>query len=429
MPGDWFASPDSLATHAFSCFYIRVNSFADYAEIKEYSVPRKHCATNDPAATPETLMASPREDRRRRIRSEDAKPAPAKKPARTTRASSKLYSAGALTTAQPRISELVPRRKRWMAAWFFAAIVPVLLVQQLYLFRVGRIQSVAEQAAAQNLSVMQQQQSVKVAASKFYTLHLFGVGTIGNWVASTFLIISAAGCLIVYSIRRHKVDDYGGRYRVWLWVAGFLAICSLDASTGIHRLFMFGMMHVTRRELWAGGTGWWLFSGATVGGILAILVLRDIWRSRGASLAFIVAIACYVGATLFYLRKYSIGSNDQDMMAWSTQLLCGHALLFYSVLLYLRFIKFEAAGEIAAKAAKSRKENPNAKPRLSRSLSQQPKDRPKRVRKVTTKKKVAKTTASDEAVSESVATDSDDAAAPKSRKLLRKQKQQQRRAA
>ena len=379
-------------------------------------------------------MATPREDRRRRIRSEDAKPAPAKKPTRTTRAS-KLYSAGAITTSQPRISELVPRRKRWVVLCMAAALIPVLLVQQLYIIRVGRIQSAANLFASQNLAVSQQQQNLQVAASRLYPLHLFGVGTVANWFASTLLIITALGCLIVYSIRRHKVDDYGGRYRVWPWVAGFLAIASLDASTGIHRMFMFAMMRITRRELWAGGTGWWLFTGATIGGILAILVLRDIWRSRGATVAFVLSIACYFGATIFYLRKYSIGTSDHDMMAWSTQLLGGHALLFCAVLVYLRFVRLEAAGEILSRSAKSKKRDPDAKSRYSRSLSHERTVRPKRVKKPAAARKVAKTAATEAdtgqartaplAAQTAAATE----ARPKNKKLLRKQKQQARRAA
>ena len=45
------------------------------------------------------------------------------------------------------------------------------------------------------------------------------------------------GSLLIYSIRRHKLDDYRGHYRWWL-VAGIAwLVMSVDAITGLHDLF------------------------------------------------------------------------------------------------------------------------------------------------------------------------------------------------
>ena len=356
------------------------------------------------------MATRPREDRRRRMRTDEANaPPPAeKKRSRASGGSAKLYAAGAITKSQPRISELVPRRKRWMSVWFLLSLIPIALVEQLYVLRVSsRLQSVLDHTSA---------------------LHLFGAGTVANWVASTLLLLSSVAGLIIYSIRRHKVDDYSGRYRLWLWASAFCLFCSLDAATGIHRIFMVLMMRITKRELWAGGIGWWLFTGATIAAVISFLALRDMWRSRGASITLLASIGCYVAATLFYLRIFSIGSGDRDMMSWSAFLLSGHALLFDSFLVYLRYVNLEAAGQVDSSAPKSRKKNPNAKPRLSRSLSQNPQSSEKPKKKITTAKK--KPPKSRPAADES---EEDAESSPKltikGKKAMQKQKRQQRRAA
>ena len=357
----------------------------------------------------------PREDRRRRMRTEEgaamaanaaSEKAPATEKPAGKGSSARLYSAKALTAAQPRISELVPLRKRWMFACLVAILIPIALVEQLYMLRVSKLQSIVEHTSA---------------------LHLFGAGTIANWVASTLLLLASLGSLIIFSIRRHRIDDYSGRYRIWLWTSAFCLFCSLDAATGIHRLFMIAMMQLTDRELLAGGTGWWLLTGAAMAGILGFFLLQDVWRSRGASVSLLLSVACYVGATLFYLRVYSIGSGERDMMAWSVMLLSAHAFLLYSMMIYLRFLNLEASGKIVPTAA-ARQRKANARPRNSRSLSQVPLKREKTKKSPTKTKKPKAKPATVKEVEEIVEPKATKLPL-KSKRSVQRQKRSQRRAA
>ena len=42
-------------------------------------------------------------------------------------------------------------------------------------------------------------------------------GSLATWIASLELLAAAGIALLVYRVRRHRSDDYHGRYRVWLW--------------------------------------------------------------------------------------------------------------------------------------------------------------------------------------------------------------------
>src|SRR5204863_8373822 len=60
--------------------------------------------------------------------------------------------------------------------------------------------------------------------------------SIGAWFSSLLFTLAAGWSLLIYSLRRHKVDDYRGRYRVWLPAAAALLLLSVDAPTGLHRV-------------------------------------------------------------------------------------------------------------------------------------------------------------------------------------------------
>ena len=62
-------------------------------------------------------------------------------------------------------------------------------------------------------------------------------GSLAAWLSSVLLGAAALSSLLVYAIRRHKMDDYRGRYRLWLWCAAALLVASVNAVAGLHEMF------------------------------------------------------------------------------------------------------------------------------------------------------------------------------------------------
>ena len=56
-------------------------------------------------------------------------------------------------------------------------------------------------------------------------------GSLADWSIGLACLGAAAAMLLVYSVRRHRVDDYRGRYRLWLWAAAGCVTASADATT------------------------------------------------------------------------------------------------------------------------------------------------------------------------------------------------------
>src|SRR5205823_14278964 len=48
---------------------------------------------------------------------------------------------------------------------------------------------------------------------------LDGEGSLGAGFSAALLALSGVTAVLIYTLRRHRLDDYRGRYRLWLWAA------------------------------------------------------------------------------------------------------------------------------------------------------------------------------------------------------------------
>lgn len=61
--------------------------------------------------------------------------------------------------------------------------------------------------------------------------------SLAGWLAQVSLGVAAAVALIVRLMRRHRRDDYNGRYRAWGWLAGLFVITSCAGAVPLGPLF------------------------------------------------------------------------------------------------------------------------------------------------------------------------------------------------
>ncbi len=273
------------------------------------------------------------EGRRRRVlRDDKATKSASSKRGRTGAAKLQLYVEDAVTASQPRVTDLIPRRIFGLLVWLLCGLIAVAIVQVLFVWRTVHFTDYAQ--------------------AQTPALKLTGPGTLSAWISSMLLMLAAVVSLTVFTIRRHKLDDYRGRYRLWLWVATFCCLASLDASTGFHRMWQAGLIFLTERTLWGDGSIWWIGGGGALALVLWLRVIIDSWRSRGTLIWLWLTLVCYTSASTFYLHLVQIGPIEVDMMCYMGLLMTGHVLLVYSLLVYARYVYREAAGEVRAATEK-----------------------------------------------------------------------------
>ncbi len=191
-------------------------------------------------------------------------------------------------------------------------------------------------------------------------------GSLSNWLSALLLLTASFFAIINYTIRRHKTDDYHGRYRIWLWAAACWFLLASDTAAGLHQAFQAMLVSLTHVRIVGDGSIWWIAPTALLLGVVGTRLLIDMWPSRTARFAAIFAIVAYLSAALAYYRIARLPSELAGFLLLHGALLAGHLLLAWSMALHARFVLLDAEGQLPRRAAKpkakkKRTEKPKSK--------------------------------------------------------------------
>jgi len=286
-------------------------------------------------------MANPfgRNGRRRRVLSEEALSASSAH--RALRApgaeedaaeAAPRYSEAAGVEHHPQVTNFVPRRFGTIALLAVAGGLSIAAVGALHWF-------VAPLARI-------------YGAGLSAPLELGVPGNVASWLSAVLLLVAAAFALLIYSLRRHRIDDYRGRYRVWLAAALACTLLSVNSVAALHSLAAAVAAHYTGWTTLADHAIWWL----AVGGVpLAWIALRswlDARESRLAAVALAVAFASYAAAVIGTLGGWPTMNPQIQVMYTAGATLIGHWMLVIGLFSYSRFVVLDAQGLIPARRSR-----------------------------------------------------------------------------
>jgi hypothetical protein len=277
------------------------------------------------------------ERRRRVLRDELAQPADSETDdaAPSGGASAKgpvrAYSPAVLDERQPRITDLLPVRPLWTAIAILLAVTAVAAIECAHIYSRTTPVVGGEHLAAAD------------AAER---------GSIAAWFSSLTLAAGALLALVAFNIRRHRVDDYRGKYRVWLWTAAALAWGSLDAATGLHSalgLILARLAVQTAGDataLAATTTISWLALYGLLFGTLAIRLAIEVWSSVPALTALAIAALAYFLSGMATLDMLPASGPLVASVVQSLILLIAPVALVSAVALFARHVYLDATGRL-----------------------------------------------------------------------------------
>lgn len=189
------------------------------------------------------------------------------------------------------------------------------------------------------------------------------------WSTAIAMLMIAMLAKLTYSLRRHRVDDYAGRYRVWKWV-GFGALAmSINAVAPVHGLATKAAVAATGWSLTAGGAEWWLAPLALVGGWIGIRLLLEIKESRPTLALLLTGLACYAAATVAVLGLAPTAVAEWVGVATQALPLIGATFALAAAMVFARYVVLDVQGLIEhappqapAKPAEKAAEKPVEKP-------------------------------------------------------------------
>jgi hypothetical protein len=217
-------------------------------------------------------------------------------------------------------------------------------------------------------------QHAAAGATPVAALRIDAKGSLACWFSSLMLLASSVAALLVYSIRRHRTDDYRGRYRVWFWAAGCLFLMATDQAASLREGFRDLMTWLTGTSLFADGALWWIAVYAFLWIAVCSRLVADMRPSR-LSIAALLAAAIAHGLVLAdRLGWVFVEAGPREGMFRAGSEMAGNLLLLAAMLFHARYVLLDAEGllphrERVAKEPEETKAQPSAseeaKPRLS----------------------------------------------------------------
>jgi hypothetical protein len=176
-----------------------------------------------------------------------------------------------------------------------------------------------------------------------YLLHLRSSHGIAHWLGGQLWMLTALSALMIFQLKRHKLDDYRAKYRVWATLSIAALFSSMDASTSALLLLGKSIDSWALREVGYSGWSLVLASFATVVAMLGLRLCNEL-KSAPASLVF------WLGGLLAWATSAVIGTGllKTDWSQAQTDMIVGAAWLggilavFVSSGIYLRHIYIQA---------------------------------------------------------------------------------------
>ena len=239
------------------------------------------------------------------------------------------YTDAARFDRQARVTDLIPKRIISIGLWFILGVVSICGLESLHIYGAHLAEITGSNHAL--------------------SLGLTGPGSLAAWFSSSLLAMTAVMAVMIYSIRRHKVDDYRGRYRIWFWAALVLIVASMDATARLHALLPVSLTKLSGIPLiYDNQSAWWLVSWGMTGCLIGLWLFVDMRQCRSARLASLLCIGLYAAAVGFELNwiRLNYAEPINTVVASSTGL-SGHLMLFMIAIIYARHVYLDAQGKIS----------------------------------------------------------------------------------
>jgi hypothetical protein len=273
-----------------------------------------------------------RDDRRRRLLADDLSDPDDTSPCRTwpeegvSPRKSEYYGNAEFLEHQWQLLDLVPRRLLMLTLLLLAGIAVIAGLEAAYAWMLERTTAGAAVTAALDVGTK---------------------GSLACWFSALALLAAAVAALLVYAVRRHRTDDYQGRYRVWRWAAGCWFLLATDQAASLREGFRDAMIGCTGTPLWRDGALWWVIVYVLVFAAVGSRLLLDMRPSRlsiaaltVAAIAYGLALACHLGCT-------PIGTAAGEVMLRTGSEMAGHLMLLAAMGLHARYVILDAQGLVS----------------------------------------------------------------------------------
>jgi hypothetical protein len=159
----------------------------------------------------------------------------------------------------------------------------------------------------------------------------------------------------IYRLRRHKTDDYRGRYRVWAWIPLVLFSMGVCVATGLHSDI------ALLSAQWIDPTGatvhadMWPIGACVLWSLVALRLGFEIRDNRSSLTLLALTSLCYFAAAAGPLVQVQPSSHLILVMATTAIINVGHLSLFLMVAVFGRHVYMDSQGLLQRQTGRRKK--------------------------------------------------------------------------
>jgi hypothetical protein len=254
------------------------------------------------------------------------------------------YSQNVRRECQHRLVQLIPvRRRSFLLAVMVSCLIPILLLAGHYA-----------------LFVYPSKWQNHPMAVLLYASH---PRSLCAWLSSQLWLMCLGSTILTFRLRRHKLDDYDGEYRLWFWLVATCVLGSIDSTSRVSELFGNALDRWSQLNLGWSGTSVVQATSATLIGMLGIRLCTELKMVPASLVFWLVGLVSWAASAAL---SHSMLKTDMNpaMREWlrSALWIGGLTSIWLSSLAYLRFVYIEAQrrfllrGKLAASIASTWRE-------------------------------------------------------------------------
>lgn len=162
------------------------------------------------------------------------------------------------------------------------------------------------------------------------------------WLAEVSLLLAAAVAAVVRLMRRHRQDDYNGRYRAWGWLATLFVVASCAGVVPLGGLVGAALADTTGITLGPGGLGWWIVISATVLGGVSLWAVIPLHERAATATWLVLALGMWATAGVV---DWAWAGHQTASLAGRAAWALGSALTAVAMLAAARSVIREVRGQ------------------------------------------------------------------------------------
>jgi hypothetical protein len=163
-------------------------------------------------------------------------------------------------------------------------------------------------------------------------------GRLAQWFSGLLLLLCSQLSLVVWWARSRSLEDFEGRYWLWIRTAAVWLFCSGCVSIEAHNAVLKTLLYLRPDLSREHANLCWMVPAAMLGVLLVGALVREMRGCRASRAILLVACACQLLTAGLHLELESFLSSVARVILVQAGLLTGHVLLFVSMWLHARHV-------------------------------------------------------------------------------------------